>query len=64
MIEPEYGFGHFRSAFNPQVFTTVGGRAAYWDGRNENGELVASGTYFYELSTPSSRQLRRMVIIK
>ena len=40
------------------------GRAAYWDGRNENGELVASGTYFYELSTPSSRQLRRMVIIK
>ena len=40
------------------------GRAAYWDGRNENRELVASGTYFYELSTPSSRQLRRMVIIK
>ena len=40
------------------------GRAAYWDGRNENGELVASGTYFYELSTSSSRQLRRMVIIK
>ena len=40
------------------------GRAAYWDGRNRNGELVASGTYFYELSTPSFRQLRRMVIIK
>ncbi len=40
------------------------GRAAYWDGRNENGELVASGIYFYELSTPSFRQLRRMVIIK
>ena len=40
------------------------GRAAHWDGRNRNGELVASGTYFYELSTPSFRQLRRMVIIK
>ena len=40
------------------------GHAAYWDGRNGNGELVASGTYFYELATPSFRQLRRMVIIK
>ena len=40
------------------------GRAAYWDGRNRHGELVASGTYFYELSTPSVRQIRRMVIIK
>jgi hypothetical protein len=40
------------------------GRAAYWDGRNRHGELVASGTYFYELSTPSFRQIRRMVIIK
>ncbi len=40
------------------------GHAAYWDGRNQNGELVASGAYFYELATPSFRQLRRMVIIK
>ena len=40
------------------------GRAAYWDGRNRHGELVASGTYFYELATPSFRQIRRMVIIK
>ena len=40
------------------------GRAAYWDGRNRHGEFVASGTYFYELATPSFRQIRRMVIIK
>ena len=40
------------------------GRAAYWDGRNRHGESVASGTYFYELATPSFRQIRRMVIIK
>ena len=40
------------------------GRAAYWDGRNDNGELVASGTYFYHLSTPSFHQTRRLVIIK
>ena len=40
------------------------GRAAYWDGRNSHGEIVASGTYFYHLSTPSFHQTRRLVIIK
>ena len=40
------------------------GRAAYWDGRNARGESVASGVYFYQLATPSFRQIRRMVIIK
>ena len=40
------------------------GNAAYWDGRNENGESVFSGVYFYQLETPSFRQIRRMVILK
>ena len=40
------------------------GRAAYWDGRNETGESVASGIYFYQLTTPSFHQTRRLVIIK
>ena len=40
------------------------GKAAYWDGRNNQGESVASGLYFYQLATPSFRQLRRMVILK
>ena len=30
-------------------------RAAYWDGRNNIGEPVASGVYFYTLSTESTR---------
>lgn len=30
-------------------------RAAYWDGRNDFGEPVASGVYFYTLSTESTR---------
>ena len=30
-------------------------RAAYWDGRNVFGEPVASGVYFYTLSTESTR---------
>ena len=39
-------------------------RAAYWDGRNETGESVASGIYFYQLTTPSFHQTRRLVILK
>ena len=45
-------------------FYTNRGNAAHWDGRNENGESVSSGVYFYQLGTPSFRQIRRMVILK
>ena len=39
-------------------------RAVYWDGRNEKGESVSSGVYFYTLNTESYTQTRRMVIVK
>ena len=39
-------------------------KAAYWDGRNEIGEQVASGVYIYELVTPTFKQTRRLVILK
>ncbi len=39
-------------------------RAAYWDGKNSLGESVASGVYFYQLTTPSFQQTRRLVILK
>lgn len=40
------------------------GNAAYWDGTNRYGEPVASGIYFYTLSTPSFQITRKMVISK
>ena len=40
------------------------GEAAYWDGRNESGEQVASGVYVYELRAGAYRAMRRMVILK
>ena len=40
------------------------GHAAYWDGRNALGERVASGIYFYQLTTPSFQQTRRLIILK
>ena len=39
-------------------------RAAYWDGKNETGESVASGTYFYQLQADHVSMLRKMVILK
>ena len=40
------------------------GRAAYWDGRNDVGERVASGVYFYQLQADGLSSLRKMVILK
>ena len=39
-------------------------QAAYWDGRNEVGEQVASGVYIYELTTPTFKQTKQLVILK
>ncbi len=40
------------------------GRAAYWNGRNAFGERVASGLYFYTLTTGEFTATRRMLIRK
>ena len=39
-------------------------KAIYWDGRNEFGEGVASGVYFYHLSTGDYSATRKMLIVK
>ncbi|MCD6506615.1 hypothetical protein J7M22_08320 [Candidatus Poribacteria bacterium] len=40
------------------------GKAAYWDGRDERGERVASGVYFYSIRTPSYFDVRKLVIMR
>ena len=40
------------------------GRAAYWDGRNAQGEPVASGVYFYTLTAGDFSATRKMLIRK
>lgn len=46
--------------------------AAFWDGRTEMGERVASGIYFYKIEVEKSRairtdkftQTRKMILVK
>ena len=39
-------------------------QAAYWDGKNEVGESVASGVYFYTLTAGDFSATRKMLILK
>ena len=39
-------------------------RAAYWDGRNDFGERVASGVYFYVFTAGDFAATRKMLILK
>ena len=39
-------------------------RAAYWNGKNELGESVASGVYFYTLTAGDFTATRKMLIMK
>lgn len=45
-------------------------KSAYWNGRNDAGERVSSGVYFYRLEAQAHTQIRpykavrRMVIMK
>ena len=48
----------------PAGYYTTHGRAAHWDGRNDLGERVATGVYFYQLQADDMSILRKMVILK
>ena len=39
-------------------------KAAYWDGRNNLGEPVGSGVYFYQLQAENFSATRKLVILK
>ena len=40
------------------------GRAAYWNGKNQSGEKVASGLYFYTLTAGDFNATRKLLIAK
>ena len=58
-IVRQLDLGHQREGYY-----TNRSRAAYWDGRNDLGERVASGIYFYQLQADNVSLLRKMLILK
>ena len=43
---------------------TAGLKEVDWDGRDDEGELVASGVYFCRLETGRFRDSKKMVLLK
>jgi len=43
---------------------TAGSHHVVWNGRDQHGAPVASGVYFYALSDPSTRVVRKMMLVK
>ena len=39
-------------------------QAAYWDGRNDMGEVVSSGVYFYTLEAGDYQTTRQMTVVR
>lgn len=45
-------------------FMSAGTHQVVWDGRNETGKQVASGVYFYRLSTATETAVKKMLLIE
>ena len=39
-------------------------KAAYWDGRNDKGEVVASNTYFSVMQAGEFTDTRKMIMVR
>jgi hypothetical protein len=44
--------------------TLAGYRQARWDGRDDNGNAVSSGVYFYKISAKDFSETRKMLLVK
>ena len=55
---------HLELGHQSSGYYTSRSQAAYWNGRNDFGERVASGIYFYQMQADTISPLRKMVILK
>jgi flagellar hook assembly protein FlgD len=43
---------------------TAGYKRIIWDGKNEKGQVVSSGIYFYSIQTKKFTQSKKMLLLK
>ena len=55
---------HLELGHQSAGYYTSRNQAGHWDGKNDFGERVASGIYFYQLQADTISPLRKMVILK
>jgi len=53
-----------RTLVNEDQTQTAEGFSATWDGMNDRGQSVASGVYFYKLTTKEFSDTKKMVLLK
>jgi hypothetical protein len=51
-----------RTLINTQL--DVGHHAVSWDGRDDSGDIAASGVYFYRIETAQGIKSRKMILMK
>ena len=53
-----------RLGYKPVGQYTTQDRSTYWDGRNEAGERVSSGVYFYNIQAGNYNATMKMIVKK
>ena len=48
---------------SPGSYTSMN-KAAYWDGKDDSSQEVASGVYFYSLKSDKFKDIRKMILLK
>jgi len=43
---------------------TTGTHSVIWDGRDNKGEMVSSGIYFYLIDSENEQHIRKMLLLK
>ncbi len=54
----------FALGYKPAGLYISQDRAIYWDGRNEDGEYVSSGVFFYQITAGSFKAAKKMIILR
>ncbi len=54
----------FELGYKPAGFYTTKDKAIYWDGKNDFGETVSSGVYFYNIKAGNKVFSNKMVMLK